>query len=90
MRGCIIPVFLLFITISQNIRLVTSNTVPRKDGSNKDVNIKRGSGKGEPSKAGPSKKEPSKGDSSDEESGPSKKQKICDILPVEGKISNRS
>ena len=85
MKACILPLFLFFITISQNIRLVTSNAVPRYGGSDTGENIKRGSGKGEPSKAGSSKEESSKTGSSDEEPGPSKKQKICDILPDEGK-----
>ena len=86
MRSC--KFLLLFLFICQNIILVRSNKSPSKAESNKGENVKVRSGKGEPSKAGPSKGDPSKGGSSDEGPGPSKKQKICDILP--GNISNCS
>ena len=79
-------IFLLFLPlICLTIRLVSSNTVPRKGRSKTGENIK-----GESEDVEPSKTWPSKGESSDDEPGPSKKQNICDVLSVEGKVTTRS
>ena len=87
MRGCTLPLFLLF--IFQIIIPCTSKRASSRGVSPKGKAIKAESskgvyGRGEPSKTGPDKGEPSKAgpskeESSDEEGpGPSKKRKTCD------------
>ena len=76
MRSCIIPLFLLL--ICQNFTPSTSIRGPRRARSNKGEHFRGPPSTGEHDKGELSKTGASKGDSSDEEPGPSKKQKTCD------------
>ena len=82
MKYIIFPLFLLF--ICHTFRQGTSEKGSSRGKYKKQETIKRGPrkgehGKGEPGKGEPCKSGPDKGESSDDEPGPSKKPKICDI-----------